>query len=77
MLNCFADYKRFIHISCHILDYVEQKKIKFTMEQPYMFPFLCWQYHAADALATLGASASAVMILIPKARIFCLQHQKS
>ena len=30
---------------------------------------------AADALATLGASASAAMILTPKAGIFHLQHQ--
>ena len=31
----------------------------------------------ADALATLGASASAGMVLTPKGWIFCLQHQKS
>ena len=31
----------------------------------------------ADALVTWGARASAGMILIPKARIFCLQHLKS
>ena len=31
----------------------------------------------ADALATLGASASAGMVLTPKGGIFCLQHQKS
>ena len=31
----------------------------------------------ADALVTLGASASAGMELTPEAWIFCLQHQKS
>ena len=31
----------------------------------------------ADALATLGASASAGMVLTPEAGILCLQHQKS
>ena len=31
----------------------------------------------ADALATLGASASAGMVLTPKAGIFHLQHQKA
>ena len=30
----------------------------------------------ADALATLGASASADIVLTPKSRIFCLQHQE-
>ena len=46
MLNCFKDYKRCIHISYHICDFVQQKKTKFTIEQPYMLPMLCWQYHA-------------------------------
>ena len=31
----------------------------------------------ADALVTLGAKASGGMVLTPKARILCLQHQKS
>ena len=31
----------------------------------------------ADVLATLGASASAGMVLTPKAGIFCLQYPKS
>ena len=46
MLNCFKDYKRCIHLSYQILDFIQQKKTKFTMEQPYMLPFLCRQYHA-------------------------------
>ena len=32
---------------------------------------------SADVLATLGVRASAVMLLIPKARIFLRQHQKN
>ena len=31
----------------------------------------------ADELATLGASASAGMVLTPKARVFCVQQQMS
>ena len=30
----------------HILELVQQKKTKFTMEQPYMLPVLYCQYHA-------------------------------
>ena len=36
MLNCFKDYSRCIHISCHVSDFVQPKKTKFTMDQPYM-----------------------------------------
>ena len=46
MLNCFKDYKKCLHISYHILDFVQQKKIQFTIEQPYMLPMLYCQYHA-------------------------------
>ena len=35
VLNCFKDYKRCINSWCHILNFVQQKKTKFTMEQPY------------------------------------------
>ena len=45
MLNCSKDYKRYFHISYHILDFVQQKA-KFTMVQPYMLPILYCQYHA-------------------------------
>ena len=45
------------------------------MEQPYMLPKL---YNVntmpADALPISGASASAGMILTPKAEMFHLQH---
>ena len=46
MLNCFKDYKRYIHISYHIFEFVQQKKTNFTMEQRYKLPVLHWQYHA-------------------------------
>ena len=46
MQNCFKDYKRCIHILHHILDFIQQKKIKLTVEQPYMLSFLLCQYHA-------------------------------
>ena len=46
MLNCFEDYKICIHISYHILDFIQQKKIKVSMEQPYVLPILYCQYHA-------------------------------
>ena len=44
--NCSKDYKRSIYIPYHILDLVQQKKTKYSMEQPYMLPFLYCQYHA-------------------------------
>ena len=31
----------------HILDFVQQKKTRFTIEQPYMLPILYCQYHAS------------------------------
>ena len=38
--------KRCLHISYHSLDFVQQKKTKFIMEQSYMLPILYCQYHA-------------------------------
>ena len=46
MLNFFEDYKICIHISYHILDFIQQKKIRVTMEQPYVLPILHCQCHA-------------------------------
>ena len=46
MLNCFKDYKRYIHMSYRILDFVKLMKTKFTMEQPCMLPILYCQYHS-------------------------------
>ena len=46
VLNCFEDYKRCIRISYHILDFIQQNKIKFTMEKPYVLPILYCQCHA-------------------------------
>ena len=45
ILNCFEDYKRFIHISYHILDFIQQKKTTFAMGQHYMLSILYCQYH--------------------------------
>ena len=46
VLSSFKDYKRCIHISYHILDFVQERKTKFTIEQPYMLHILYCQYHA-------------------------------
>ena len=46
ILNGFKDYKRSVRISYNILDCIQQKKPKFTMEQHYMLPILYCQYHA-------------------------------
>ena len=46
MLDGFKDDKICVHISYHILDFIQQKETKFTMEQPYMLPILSCQYHA-------------------------------
>ena len=74
MLNCFKDYKRYIHIVNCILDLAWPKLMKLTLELHYMFSVLHSQYHACW---TLGASASAGMVLTPIAGIFRLHHQKS
>ena len=50
--------------------------MKLTLEQQYKL-FILRSTMDADALETLGASASAGMVFIPKAGIFRLQHQKS
>ena len=68
MLNCFKDYKRYIHIFNHILCLTWPKSMKLTLKP---------QNNPANALATLGTSASASMVLTPKAGLFRLQHQKS
>ena len=46
MLNYFKGHKTCIHILYHSFDFVQQKKTKITMEQPYMLPILCSQYHS-------------------------------
>ena len=48
--------------------------MKLTLEQQYIYTA---NTIPADALATLGARASAGVVLIPKAGIFRLQPQKS
>ena len=53
MLHSFKDYKIYIHILYHILEYVEQKKTKFAMEQPYMSCYISYTANTmhVDALA--------------------------
>ena len=45
VLNCFKDH-RCSHILYHILDFVQQTKTRFTIEQPHMLPTLYCQYHS-------------------------------
>ena len=52
MLNYFQDYKRYIHISKHIFDFIQQKKTKFTMEQPYMLLSYTVNTMPADSQST-------------------------
>ena len=44
MLNCFKDYKIYIHILNFILDLAWPKQIKLTLEQQYTFSILHRQY---------------------------------
>ena len=46
MLNCFKDFKRCIHTSYHIYNFVPQNLTGFIMEQPWMLPILYCEYHA-------------------------------
>ena len=46
MLNCFQDYKRYIHILNQILDLAWPKLIKLILEQLYILSVLHSQYHA-------------------------------
>ena len=77
MLNFLKGYKWYIHIWI----------ISWIWLQPGRWNWLwdnniyCLSYSAnampADALVTSGASASASIVLTPKASLFCLHHQKS
>ena len=53
------------------------KKMKLTVAQQYMFFYDTANTMPVDALATLGARATAGMVLTPKVGIFYLQHQES
>ena len=46
MLNCFKDYKRYIHILNHISNLAWPKWMKLSLEQHYMLYVLHSQYHA-------------------------------
>ena len=77
MLNCFKDYKTYIHILNRILYMAWPKLLILTLEQHICCLSYIVNSMPADALATLGARASTGMALTPKAKIFCLQHQES
>ena len=77
MLNCFKEYKRYIHIFCHILELVQKKKTKFTMEQPFLLPILSWQYHACWCSGDFRSQGISRHGIDPKAGIFRFQHRKS
>ena len=55
MLNCFEDYKRYIHILRRILDLAWPKLTKLTLEQQYIFHVLCSQYHACWCTCYFGS----------------------
>ena len=46
MLDSCKDYKSYIHLLNHILDFPCPKWMKLSMEQKYMLSVLCSQYHA-------------------------------
>ena len=73
MPSCFKDNLKYIHILNHILDLAWPKLIKLNL---WNNNTCCLSHTAnnmpADALATLGASASAHMVLTPKDGIFHL-----
>ena len=64
LITYWLVYNKYIYISYHILDAVEQKDIEFTMEQNYMLHILSKTVNTivADALATEVARASPGMV---------------
>ena len=81
ILNCFKGYKR---STSPVLTFCVISWILFNRRTPdsqWSNPTCCLSCTVnnipADALATLGARASAGMVLTHKAGIFHLQHQKS
>ena len=45
MVNCFKDYRRYIHILNHILHLASFRYLKLTPKQQYILPVLLSQYH--------------------------------
>ena len=76
VLNCFNDYKRYIHTLNHILDLVWPSRWNYLWNNNICYLSNIPKTMPADALATLGAKASAGMVLNHKAGIFRLQHLK-
>ena len=77
MLNCFKDYLKCIRISYQSWILFNRRRLNSQWSKPTC----CLSYTDntvhADALVTLGARASAGIVLTSKAKIFHLEHQKS
>ena len=79
MLNCFKDYIGYIHIVSYLglgLSQVDKINSGISTCCDCCLPNIA-NTMPADGLEALGASASAGIVLTPKAGIFHLQHQKS
>ena len=76
-LNCFKDYKRYIHILNHILDLVWHEYMKLTLEQQYMLTVLHNQYHACWCSGHFRSQGISRHRLTPKDGTLRLKHQKS
>ena len=63
MLNCFKDYKRCIHISYHIFDFVQQKRPNSLWSNATCHLYYTANTVLAEALVTEVARASAGMVL--------------
>ena len=77
MLNCFKDYLKCIRISYQSCILFNRRRLNSQWSKPTC----CLSYTdntvPADGPATLGARASAGIVLTSKAKIFHLEHQKS
>ena len=77
MLNCFKDYKKYIHIFNNILDLAWPKWMKLTLEQQYMFSVLLCQYHACWCSGNFMSQGISKHGIVHKAGVFRLQLRKS
>ena len=67
---CIYIYKICIHILHHIFDFVQQRKTRFTIEQPYMLPILYFQCHSCWCPGDLRSQprTSEGMVLTPQSQ---------
>ena len=66
MLNYFKYYKRCIHISFHILDFIQQETRFTILEQPYILPILFCQCHSCWCLGDWRSQGISRRVLIFK-----------